>query len=47
MRHEDGGGRTKRFAAYLAELASELGDARRRSAICGNDQLLHGLVVAD
>ena len=33
MGKEDGGGRTKRFAAYLAELASVLGDARRSSAM--------------
>ena len=26
MGNEDGGGRTKRFAAYLAELASVLGE---------------------
>jgi SRSO17 transposase len=33
MGNEDGGGRTKRFAAYLAELASVLGDARRHAAM--------------
>jgi len=33
MGDEDGGGRTKRFAAYLAELASVLGDARRSAAM--------------
>ena len=33
MGNEDGGGRTKRFAAYLAELASVLGDARRSAAM--------------
>jgi SRSO17 transposase len=33
MGKEDGGGRTKRFAAYLAELASVLGDARRSAAM--------------
>src|SRR4029453_1422107 len=33
MGNEDGGGRTKRFAAYLAELASVLGDARRYAAM--------------
>jgi SRSO17 transposase len=33
MGNEDGGGRTKRFAAYLAELASVLGDSRRSSAM--------------
>jgi hypothetical protein len=41
MGNEDGGGRTKRFAAYLAEPSW-----RACSATCGNDQLLHGLVVA-
>jgi SRSO17 transposase len=33
MGNEDGRGRTKRFAAYLAELASVLGDARRCTAM--------------
>jgi SRSO17 transposase len=33
MGNEDGGGRTKRFAAYLEELASVLGDARRYAAM--------------
>jgi SRSO17 transposase len=32
MGNEDGG-RTKRFATYLAELASVLGDARRYAAM--------------
>ena len=29
MDHNDCGGRTERFAAYLADLSSVLGDARR------------------
>jgi hypothetical protein len=29
MKNDDGGGRAKRFAASLAELASVLGDARQ------------------
>ena len=29
MDHDDGGGRTTRFAAYLGDLASVLGDGRR------------------
>ena len=33
MGNEDGRGRTKRFAAYLGELASVLGDARRCTAM--------------
>ena len=33
MGNEDGGDRTKRFSAYLAELASVLGDARRYAAM--------------
>src|SRR5262245_45466110 len=33
MANADGGGRTQRFAAYLAELASVLGDARRYTAM--------------
>jgi len=33
MGNEDGGGRTQRFAAYLAELATVLGDARRHAAM--------------
>jgi len=33
MGNEDGGGRTQRFATYLAELASVLGDARRSAAM--------------
>src|SRR5215475_15511959 len=33
MANADGGGRTQRFAAYLADLASVLGDARRYAAM--------------
>ena len=33
MGKDDGGGRTERFAAFLADLASVLGDARRCAAM--------------